>query len=59
MPEMDGIQTIPIAKALYPHLHFVVLTVFDNEEKIFEAIRAGASGYLLKNETAKAINNAV
>jgi DNA-binding NarL/FixJ family response regulator len=59
MPEMDGIQTIYMAKALYPQLQFVVLTVFDNEEKIFEAIRAGATGYLLKNETAKAIRNAV
>lgn len=59
MPELDGIQTIRVAKALYPHLQFVVLTVFDNEEKIFEAIRAGATGYLLKNELAKAIYNAV
>ena len=59
MPEMDGIQAIRIGKALYPHLHFVVLTVFDNEEKIFDAIRAGATGYLLKNEKAQAICNAV
>lgn len=59
MPEMDGIHAIRIGKALYPQLHFVVLTVFDNEEKIFEAIRAGASGYLLKNEKAEAIRNAV
>lgn len=59
MPELDGIQTIQLAKALYPQLHFVVLTVFDNEEKIFEAIRAGATGYLLKAETAKAIHHAV
>lgn len=59
MPEMDGIQAIHLGKALYPHLHFVVLTVFDNEEKIFEAIRAGASGYLLKNEKAQTIREAV
>jgi DNA-binding NarL/FixJ family response regulator len=59
MPEMDGIQAIHIGKALYPHVHFIVLTVFDNEEKIFEAIRAGATGYLLKNEKAEAIRNAI
>lgn len=59
MPEMDGIQAIRLGKVLYPHLYFVVLTVFDNEEKIFEAIRAGASGYLLKNEKAQTICQAV
>ncbi len=46
MPQMDGIETIKLAKSLYPHIHFIVLTVFDDEEKIFEAIHAGASGYL-------------
>ena len=59
MPEMDGIQTIQLAKALYPHIHFIVLTVFDDEEKIFEAIKAGAGGYLLKDENASAIRNAI
>jgi len=59
MPEMDGIQTIRIAKALYPHIHFIVLTVFDDDEKIFEAIRVGASGYLLKHEKAEALRNAI
>ena len=49
MPEMDGIETIQIAKSLYPEIHFIVLTVFDDDEKIFEAIKAGASGYLLKH----------
>ena len=59
MPEMEGIQTIKIAKALYSHIHFIVLTVFDDEEKIFEAIKAGAAGYLLKDEDAQAIRNAI
>lgn len=52
MPQMDGIETIRIAKSQYPHMHFIVLTIFDDDEKIFEAIRAGASGYLLKHESA-------
>ncbi len=59
MPKLDGIQTIQIAKALYPHIHFIVLTVFDDDDKIFEAIRAGANGYLLKDENGEGINYAI
>jgi DNA-binding NarL/FixJ family response regulator len=59
MPEMDGIETISIAKSLYPQVYFIVLTVFDDDEKIFEAIKAGASGYLLKHEPAAVLQDAV
>ena len=59
MPELNGVQTIQIAKSLYPHIHFIVLTVFDEEDKIFEAIKAGASGYLLKEENAISLRNAI
>ena len=59
MPEMDGIQTIALAKALYPQIHFIVLTVFDDDEKIFDAIKAGASGYLLKHESAAMLEEAI
>ncbi len=59
MPEMDGIETIHIAKSLYPQIHFIVLTVFDDDEKIFEAIKVGASGYLLKHEPAAVLQDAV
>jgi DNA-binding NarL/FixJ family response regulator len=59
MPELNGIQTIQIAKPLYPHIHFIILTVFDDDEKIFEAIQSGASGYLLKDDSAIEIHNAI
>ena len=59
MPGMNGVQTIQIAKSLYPQIHFIVLTIFDDEEKIFEAIKAGAGGYLLKDEDADAIRDAI
>ncbi|MBL0357802.1 MAG: response regulator transcription factor [Chitinophagaceae bacterium] len=59
MPEMNGIETIQLAKSLYPQIHFIVLTVFDDDEKIFEAIKVGASGYLLKHESAAVLNDAV
>lgn len=59
MPEMDGIETIRLAKSLYPQIHFIVLTVFDDDEKIFEAIKSGASGYLLKHEPAPVLRDAI
>lgn len=59
MPEMDGVQTIAIARALYPEIYFIVLTVFDDDDKIFEAIKAGAHGYLLKDESAITLHNAI
>ncbi len=51
MPEMDGIKTVSIASELYPATKFIMLTVFDDEDKIFEAIKAGASGYMLKDDS--------
>lgn len=59
MPQLNGIDTIAIAKSLYPEIFFIVLTVFDDEDKLFEAIRAGASGYLLKHETAAVLEDAI
>ena len=59
MPKMDGIQTISIASSLYPAIKFIVLTVFDNNEKIFDAIKAGANGYLLKDDDAINLNDAI
>jgi len=59
MPGLDGIETIRLAKSLYPQIHFIVLTVFDDEEKIFEAIKAGASGYLLKHEPSAVLEEAI
>ncbi|MFM2386409.1 MAG: hypothetical protein RL660_1166 [Bacteroidota bacterium] len=51
MPEMNGIEAIAIGSTRYPQIKFIVLTVFDDDEKIFDAIQAGASGYLLKEDT--------
>lgn len=55
MPIMDGIQAVQHAHALYPEVKFLMLTVFDDDDKIFEAIKAGASGYLLKDEKISVI----
>ncbi len=59
MPGITGIETIAIAKSTYPQIHFIVLTIFDDDDKIFEAIRAGASGYLLKHESSSFLHEAV
>ncbi|MBS1614528.1 MAG: response regulator transcription factor [Bacteroidetes bacterium] len=58
MPRMNGIETIARARPLYPSVHFLVLTVFDDDDKVFAAIRAGAEGYLLKHESAEALQEA-
>ena len=57
MPEMNGIDTVKIAKTIYPDIEFLMLTVFDEYDKIFEAIKAGASGYLLKDENSDTLIN--
>ena len=59
MPIMDGIETVKRASQIYPDIKFIMVTVFDDEEKIFEAIKAGASGYLLKDESALVISEAI
>ncbi len=50
MPEMDGIQAVQHCHVMFPEIKFLMLTVFDDDDKIFEAIKAGANGYLLKDE---------
>jgi DNA-binding NarL/FixJ family response regulator len=47
LPGMNGIEGIRGIKALSPGIHIIMLTVHDDHEKIFEAICAGASGYLV------------
>jgi DNA-binding NarL/FixJ family response regulator len=55
MPEMDGVDAVAAGSYLYPSVKFIMLTIFDDEEKIFKAIKAGAFGYLLKDESAENI----
>jgi DNA-binding NarL/FixJ family response regulator len=49
LPGMNGIEGIRILKARYPNLLLLTLTVYDDDERIVDAICAGACGYLLKN----------
>jgi NarL family two-component system response regulator LiaR len=49
MPEMDGIEAIQKIKEQHPDIRILVLTTFAGEDKVFPAIKAGASGYQLKD----------
>lgn len=49
LPGKDGIEGIRLLRAKYPQISFIALTVYDDDERIFDAICAGACGYLLKN----------
>ena len=59
LPGMNGIEGIRKIKALSPETHIIMLTVHDDHDKIFEAICAGASGYLLKNSSRQTITSAI
>ena len=59
MPGMSGLEALPIIKSLYPRTQVIMQTVFDDDERIFQAVRSGASGYLLKNTPPAEIIQAV
>jgi DNA-binding NarL/FixJ family response regulator len=50
MPLMNGIDAVRLASDIYADSSYLMLTVFDDDDKIFEAIKSGAVGYLLKDE---------
>lgn len=52
LPGRSGIEGIRILKERYPHVLFLVLTVYDDDDRIFDALCAGACGYLLKKTPA-------
>lgn len=53
MPVMNGIKATEIVKNKYPHIKVIMLTVLDDDDYIFKAIKAGANGYLLKEIDAE------
>jgi len=49
MPVMGGAQAIREIRKIRPETHFIILTVYDNDEELFEALKAGAKAFLLKD----------
>jgi DNA-binding NarL/FixJ family response regulator len=59
MPGISGIEATQLVKSKFPDVEIMMLTVFENKDKIFEALKAGATGYLLKKSTAVQIIEAI
>ena len=59
MPGQNGIITSFQVKQKFPHIKIIILTVFDNDEHIFNAIQAGADGYLLKETPPDILYNSI
>lgn len=51
MPQMNGIEAIKVVKKKYPDLPIIMQTIFDDGDKIYNSILAGANGYILKKST--------
>jgi DNA-binding NarL/FixJ family response regulator len=59
MPGINGVEATRRIRALYPEVKVLVLTTFDDDEWVFDAIRAGASGYLLKDTPREKVIEAI
>lgn len=59
MPIVDGMQGLKQIRSTYPHIRVLMQTVFDDSEKVFDAIRLGASGYILKKDPPQRILQAI
>lgn len=59
MPETDGIQGVKIISEYFPDIKVIMQTVFEDDDKIFDAIRFGACGYILKKAPAEKMTEAI
>ncbi len=59
MPKMNGIKATEIIKTKFPQIKIVMITIFDNDDNVFNAIKAGADGYLLKETKGEKIYEAI
>eukprot|EP01038_Epipyxis_sp_PR26KG_P001948 gene1948-2759_t len=59
LPKMSGIECIRQVKPLAPSVEFMMFTVYENNDQVFEALKAGATGYLLKKTTPAQIIEAI
>ena len=59
MPEVNGIEAVKLIRKYFPTVQVLMQTVFDDDDKIFAAIKAGAGGYILKNAQSKNLLEAI
>ena len=59
LPGISGIEVTKAVKKKWPNIEVLIFTIFDEEEKVIEAVKAGASGYLLKGATSEKILDAI
>lgn len=59
MPVMDGVAATKRLKSILPDLRVIVLTTFDDNESIFDGLKAGAVGFLLKDVSSEKLNEAI
>ena len=59
MPKMDGLEATGVIKREFPRTIVLMLTAFENPDYLLEALKAGASGYILKEASAQQITNAI
>ena len=59
MPGMNGIEGVKLIRKNFPAVQILMLTVFDDDEKVFAAIKAGANGYILKNAEPQRLLQAI
>ncbi|TCS78182.1 response regulator transcription factor [Pectinatus cerevisiiphilus] len=59
MPRLDGVQCTNLIKERWPSIKIIILTTFDDDEYIYNALKFGASGYLLKGVSVTELTNAV
>lgn len=59
LPKMSGVDCVAKLKELLPNVHAIMVTVYEDPDRIFRALRAGASGYLLKRSAPEEVLNAM
>lgn len=59
MPKMSGIETVKIIRNSFPGLPILMLTGFEDDDKVFDSICAGANGYILKNASMDLLINQI
>jgi DNA-binding NarL/FixJ family response regulator len=59
LPGMDGIECVRQLKSVHPEMQFIMCTIFQDDDSVFNALKAGATGYLLKNDDPGKIIDAI